>query len=125
MKQLYNAKTANLIHRRSLRKNATVAELRLWPHLRGRSLDGFRFLRQFGFGGYILDFYCSKKKLAIEIDGQHHGTDSGRAYDEIRSKYLAATGVRVLRFWNSEVMENLEGVLERIRSELVGHNPSG
>ncbi len=103
--------------RRGLRRNQTDAEKILWMKLRNRQLCGMKFFRQYSFGIYILDFYCPKSKLAIELDGGQHAELERKEYDEARSEYLRAHGVKVMRFWNNEIMINIDGVLERISDE--------
>jgi len=103
--------------RKSLRNNMTPAELILWPHLKSKSLCGLKFRRQFGFGPYIVDFYCPSLRLAIELDGDSHFGKEAEANDRIRQTYIEANGVRFLRFLNTEVYENLEGVLQKIKHE--------
>ena len=102
---------------RTLRAGQTDAEQRLWQQLRDRQLDGFKFRRQHGIGTYIVDFICIEAKLIVEVDGGQHADQAG--YDAKRTAWLAASDYRVMRFWNNEVLENLEGVLEAIRSGLV------
>jgi very-short-patch-repair endonuclease len=97
---------------RALRKNLTDAEKALWYALRGRQLSGHKFRRQHPFGDYILDFVCLKNKLVIEIDGGQHGEQA--AYDEVRTQQLEAAGFHVLRFWNNEVLQDIETVKEQI-----------
>ena len=104
--------------RGELRKNQTDVEKALWGKLRNRQLSGIKFFRQYSVGAYILDFYSPKMKLAIELDGGHHAEQDSREYDEGRSEYLRSQSVEVLRFWNNEVIENLEGVLQRIAERL-------
>ena len=99
---------------RELRKNCTDAEQFLWQILRDRQLNGLKFRRQHPFNGYFLDFYCLEKKLAIEIDGSGHAEDQQQNYDQVRTDALKKEGITVLRFWNNEVFENPEGVLETI-----------
>ncbi|MGD9984776.1 MAG: endonuclease domain-containing protein [Porticoccaceae bacterium] len=89
----------------------------LWYHLRGHRFEGAKFKRQKPTGPFIVDFVCLESRLVIELDGGQHADDV--AYDQRRDAWLAANGYRVLRFWNNEVMQNLPGVLERIR-ELLG-----
>ena len=108
--------------RRQLRANETPAEKVLRSELRGRKLDGHRFCRQFSVGPYVLDFYCPREKLAIEVDGRHHYIGDGPARDAERTRYLEHFGIRVLRFRNEEVMGDLEGVLRTIRKAL-GNTP--
>lgn len=105
---------------RDLRQNPTDAEQRLWASLRGRQMAGFKFRCQHPIGPYIVDFYCHQAQLVIEIDGGQHGQDDQRLYDEQRTAYLEAQGLRVLRFWNHHVLGETESVLEVIRQVLVG-----
>jgi very-short-patch-repair endonuclease len=103
---------------RSLRRASTDAERKLWAHLRSRQLKGAKFRRQHPIGPYIADFACVEAKLIIELDGGGHDRDEQLHADEVRSAYLESCGYRVVRFWNNEVMENIDGVLEQI-AELV------
>ena len=100
----------------------TEAEKRLWSRLRGRRLEGFKFKRQEWVGPFLADFLCSEARLIVEVDGSQHA--DGAAYDNCRSAYLGKDGYRVLRFWNNEVMADLEAVLTSIRSELLQRVPS-
>ena len=93
---------------KSLRKTQTNAESHLWYHLRNRHLDGFKFRRQHILQGYIVDFVCLEKKLIIELDGSQHATQ--QEYDSQRTLELKKDGFKVLRFWNNEVLDNVEGV---------------
>jgi very-short-patch-repair endonuclease len=97
---------------RDLRRNATDAERELWRHLRCRQIDGAKFRRQHPFGHYILDFACLERRIAIELDGGQHAEQT--SYDARRTRFLGDAGFVVLRFWNNEVFENSEGVLEVI-----------
>ena len=101
---------------RILRKNMTPAEQRLWKHLRGKQLGGYRFRRQQPLGAYILDFICVESKLVIEIDGGQHATQI--PYDEARTQYLQNLGFTVIRFWNNEVLQQTEAVLTAILHKL-------
>ena len=95
---------------RGLRRKSTEAERRLWSRLRSRQLDGLKFRRQFPISPYVVDFVCWDSKLVVEVDGgQHGGTD-----DAVRDRWLRAQGFEVLRIWNNDVMENLDGVLETV-----------
>ena len=105
---------------RKLRRTSTDVERKLWHRIRDKQIDNFRFRRQRPIGKYIVDFICLDAKLVIELDGGQHTTDV--AYDERRTAFLRSLGYRVLRIWNSEVIENLDGVLERLRSELLSAN---
>ncbi len=108
--------------RKELRNNPTQAETQLWGVLQHSSLEGFKFRRQHSVGYYILDFYCSSERLAIELDGDSHFTDDGVTYDIERTRFLNALNIRVLRFTNTEVCNCLEAVCERMLSEI--RNPS-
>jgi len=100
---------------RNLRKNQTEAENLLWRHLRGKQLEGLRFRRQHPIGRYIADFVCLDKRLVLELDGGQHGMDQEKIKDDVREQWLKKEGYRVLRFWNNDVLANLEGVMETIR----------
>ena len=91
-------------------------EMKLWRLLRSRKLIGAKFRRQHPFGPYILDFYCPEIRLAVELDGGGHNREDSRIADADRDSCLALRGVRVLRFWNTEVRTNEDGVLLKIRS---------
>jgi very-short-patch-repair endonuclease len=99
---------------RRLRQDSTDVERRLWHRLRNGQIDGHQFRRQHPAGPYVLDFYCPRLCLAIELDGGQHNLPTGIQRDRRRDSWLAARGVAVLRFWNSDVIENLSGVLEKI-----------
>jgi very-short-patch-repair endonuclease len=100
---------------RSLRKNATPAERILWQELRLLKSEGRHFRRQVRIDKYIADFACHSAKLVVELDGGQHG--DAVSYDELRTRVLNQHGYRVSRFWNSEIFESLEGVVDRIRHE--------
>ena len=100
--------------RRLLRRNGTAAEQALWRLLRSRQLEGSKFRRQHSAGPYILDFYCAACRLAVEVEGSQHYTPQGLADDAERTAYLAALGMRVLRFTNVEVLTNAEGVASTV-----------
>ena len=91
----------------------TEAERLLWEKIRGKQLKGYQFYRQKTIGNYIVDFYCPKAKLVIELDGGQHYTSEGRTKDWARDGYMKDIGLRVLRFSDKEVFENVQGVLER------------
>lgn len=103
----------SLAKAKALRTNATDAERRLWYHLRAHRFMGFKFKRQKPVGRYIVDFVCMEQRLIIELDGGQHGESV--SYDVRRDKWLSQQGYLVLRFWNNEMMLELESVLERIR----------
>ena len=97
---------------RELRHNTTPAENLLWKHLRKTQVQKYKFTRQHPIGPYFVDFCCRWARLVVELDGGHHATQ--QEFDTDRQQYLEAQGYRVIRFWNNEVFENLEGVLFRI-----------
>jgi very-short-patch-repair endonuclease len=99
-----------------LRQNQTEAEAKLWSRLRAHRMAGVQFRRQHAIGNYIADFCSPRRKLIIEVDGSQHLNQS--EYDSERTRYLEAQGYRVIRFWNNDVMNNIELVLSAILSEL-------
>lgn len=102
--------------RRLLRKHQTDAEARLWGKLRNKRFLGIKFFRQYSVGAYVLDFYAPSIHLAIELDGSQHAEEKQRSYDIRRTSYLEDFGIRVVRFWDNEVLTNSEEILERIAS---------
>ena len=114
MPRLYNLNSYKPL-RRQLRNNPTPAERKLWRYLKGRQFHDLLFHRQHGIGRYIVDFYCPKLRLVIEVDGAVHKKTEVRQYDEIRRKFLEESCyLRVVRFTNDEVMNNVEGVLKKL-----------
>jgi len=111
---LYN-KSKTLEKRKSLRRNQTPQENILWAHLRRNKYE-VKFKRQYSVGPYVLDFYSPRNKLAIEIDGSQH--IENKEYDNERSRYLLILGIKVIRFWNNEINVNIDGVINKIISEL-------
>ena len=103
---------------RELRKNMTDAERHLWAKIRMKQLKGNQFYRQKPIGDYIVDFFCPRAKLVIEIDGSQHHTDEMTEYDRIRDEYMSSLGLRVLRFTNTEVLTHIDGVVENIEEEI-------
>ena len=99
---------------RLLRKKATDTERVLWQHLRNRNFAGYKFRRQHPVDCYILDFYCPTAKLAIELDGGGHNYNVRQTRDRTRSEFLAGQGITVLRFWNHQVRQELDSVLQAI-----------
>jgi BirA family biotin operon repressor/biotin-[acetyl-CoA-carboxylase] ligase len=100
---------------RKLRQNMTEAEKLLWSRLRARQLGNAKFVRQFPIGNAIADFACRSARLIIELDGGQHADNDT---DKMRTKLIKAHGYQVIRFWNNDVLENIEGVLETILQEL-------
>ncbi|RNL81615.1 endonuclease domain-containing protein [Sinomicrobium pectinilyticum] len=105
-------------YRTELRKNMTPAEAFLWKHIKARKIHGYRFTRQHSIGNYIVDFYCAKACLIIELDGEVHNNPQAEEYDFIRTKALNKKGYTVLRFENKIVFENLDAVLQEIKEHL-------
>ncbi|MBI2154581.1 MAG: endonuclease domain-containing protein [Candidatus Rokubacteria bacterium] len=101
---------------RTLRRDQTEAERRLWARLRDRQLESTKFRRQQPIGPFIADFCCTERGLVIELDGGQHAVRTDE--DRKRTEFLEGRGYRVLRFWDNEVMENIEGVLFRITEAL-------
>ena len=110
-------------HRRELKKRPTPTEALLWERLRRKQLDGIKFRRQHSIGYFIVDFYCSKYKLIIEVDGEIHNRPEVIEYDEERTLYLESFGMRVIRFTNKEVMESIDEVLDKIRESATSPPP--
>jgi very-short-patch-repair endonuclease len=100
--------------RRELRRNQTNAEMALWAKVRNKQFFGMRFFRQYSIGPYILDFYCPTVKLAVELDGGQHNQSDNREYDAARSEYLKAQGIDVMRFWDNEVLLDVQSVLSKL-----------
>jgi very-short-patch-repair endonuclease len=101
--------------RQELRNKPTEAEAQLWKAIQHSKLEGRKFRRQHSAGYYILDFYCPEERLAIEIDGDSHGKDESKLYDKSRTEILESMRIRVLRFKNEEVLNNIKSVIEKIR----------
>jgi very-short-patch-repair endonuclease len=101
---------------RELRLSQTEVEKRLWYRIRGRQLETCKFRRQAVIGRYIVDFACFERQLVIELDGGQHA--SKIEDDSKRTAWLNSQGYTVLRFWNNDITENVDGVLERIVEEL-------
>jgi very-short-patch-repair endonuclease len=103
-------------HAKELHRNMSPAEAKLWKHLRAHRMGNVHFRNQHAISNYIVDFCAPRKKLIIELDGSQHLEQ--KEYDEERTKYLESKGYRVLRFWNNDVMSNIEEVLKVIWSAL-------
>lgn len=121
MNHVYNNKLYKQ-KRKTLRKSQTDVERLLWSRLRNRQLQGLKFYRQYSIGPYILDFFCPQKNLGIELDGSQHKIDNNQ-YDTERTLYLKNYGIRILRFWNNDIIRNMEGILESIFNEVTHPNP--
>ena len=107
-------------YRRQLRNNMTPAEVALWSMINKKQLNGERFLRQYSIGSYIVDFYCPKHKLAIELDGQvHYDSEEAIERDARRTKFIESFGVKILRFENFEVFDYPQRTLDEIEKWLM------
>lgn len=104
--------------RRKLRRQMTAAEVALWIMIKNRQLVGERFLRQFSIGYFVVDFYCAKYKLGIELDGAGHFTEEGLKKDKARTAFLNSQGITIIRFENFEVFEHPMRTLEEIKKYL-------
>ena len=105
--------------RRILRKTMPKAEVILWFYLKGKKLHGYKFRRQYSIGRYVVDFYCPKIKLAIEIDGPSHFNPLARQYDSERQKYIESVGISFIRVTNLDIYENIDGVIQAISDYLI------
>ena len=114
--------TVRIRQARSLRQRQTATERALWARVRNRQVPGAKFRRQYPVGFYIADFCCTEHRLIIELDGGHHAARSEE--DRRRTAYLEAQGYRVLRFWDNEVLRQVDAVLEQITKALSDPHPS-
>ena len=106
---------------RNLRKNATIQERRLWNLLKNRQFCNLKLKRKQQVGDYIVDFICKEAKIIIESDGGQHNEPKNIEYDKTRTEFLNSLGYKVIRFWNNEIYENIDGVLLRLRQEIDPH----
>ncbi len=111
-------KRGNIQKSRTLRRNQTNAEKKLWDFLRNRQLLDVKFRRQFSVGHYIIDFYSPQCRLGIEADGGQHYDEDGKQKDEIRTEELSKFGIKILRFSDYEILNNIEGIVEVIQKEI-------
>lgn len=111
----------------NLRNNSTEPEKLLWQHLKNSQLNGLKFRRQQPIGSYIVDFLCCSQKTIIELDGGQHNNYSNIEYDKKRDEYLKNQGYRVIRIWNNDILNNIEGVLEylRLNTHPLAPSPQG
>ena len=105
----------NLDKARDLRKNMTPQERKMWNILRNHQFYGFEIRRQYPISDYIVDFICRSKKIIIEIDGGQHNEDDNKNYDLERTKFLESLGYKVIRFWNNDIDNNIEGVYKEMQ----------
>lgn len=108
----------------TLRKTATDAERILWSALRDFKRFGLHFRRQAPIGRYIVDFACHRSKIVVELDGSQHAKGQAIEYDSKRTAFLNSRGYRVLRFWNTDVIENLHGVCDAIHAAAKENPPT-
>jgi very-short-patch-repair endonuclease len=108
---------------RQLRKRETWAEKLMWRWLRDRRFSGYKFRRQHPLGSYCLDFFCEEAELNVELDGSQHGFPDQRKHDEEREKFLQSHGIMTLRFWNSHLRRNAQGVRDTIFQALQKRAP--
>ena len=102
-------------YRQLLRKTSTHTERILWKYLRNKQLDGYKFRQQHGFGPYVMDFYCPSLRLCVEVDGEVHDLPECKEKDEERTAFLHDNRIKILRFRNEEIEENIVNVLNKIR----------
>lgn len=117
-----------LTNAQNLRKNQTQAESLLWSKLRSRQISGYKFRRQHPVDRYILDFYCYEANLAVELDGGQHLDDEVLFYDRERTSFLEGKGIRVIRFWNNDVLEHPDAVvmeIDAVLKEIMARKESG
>jgi len=117
MRISYNPKLKEIA--RNLRNNSTKAEIKLWHYLKGKQLYGYDFHRQKPIGGYIVDFFCYKLKLVVEVDGYTHGFEQTFIKDMQKTNALNDTGIKVIRFADDDVIKNIEGVVESIKEHIL------
>ncbi|MBI2326298.1 DUF559 domain-containing protein [Candidatus Collierbacteria bacterium] len=113
MTRIFN-KTKETDKRRLLRDNATTAETVLWSQIRNKKLNGLKFRRQFSINNYVVDFYCSRLKLAVEIDDSVHKQKRVQKMDKIRQEQIESLGITFLRFTNVEIINEISKIKERI-----------
>lgn len=116
-KFLYNNKTLKE-RRKELRNYQTPAEKILWKYISKNKIKSLRFLRQYGVGSYVLDFYCPKIRLGVELDGSVHKEKENKLYDKDREKFLENLDIGIIRFWNSDVLNDTENVLDKLLNKV-------
>ena len=105
--------------RRHLRNTMPDAEVILWSRLKGRQLLGCKFRRQFSVGAFVMDFYSPEIRLAVELDGDSHFREGAREYDQQRTQFIERFGIRIVRVLNSDIYDNLDGILDMIGNEVL------
>ena len=109
---------------RALRQTSTDAERLLWKHLKAKRLIGYKFRRQEPIGRFIVDFVCFEKGLIVDAAGGQHALDGDMSKDHERTQWLESQGFTVLRFWNNDILTNIDGVMEMVMDALSGGHPS-
>ncbi len=112
MKIYYDSRLKQLA--RNLRNNSTLSEVLFWNEVKGKRINGFQFLRQMPIGNFIIDFYCPKLRLAIEIDGDSHGFDEAIQRDKFKEKYLSKLGIHLIRYDDNELKSNIQGTIDHL-----------
>ena len=112
MKIYYDSRLKQLA--RNLRNNSTLSEVLFWNEVKGKRINGFQFLRQKPIGNFIIDFYCPKLRLAIEIDGDSHGFDEAIQRDKFKEKYLSKLGIHLIRYDDNELKSNIQGTIDHL-----------
>lgn len=120
----YNRSSMTL-RRRQLRNSMPRAEIFLWARLKKKQIMGYKFRRQHSIGYYVIDFYCPKLKLAIEVDGDSHFSEEGKKYDLKRENYIKSFGIRFLRITNLDVYNNMGGIIEKLMEIIKSHPNKG
>ena len=108
----------NKSFRQQLRRESTPTEKMLWNRIRNKQINGLKFRQQHGFGNYIMDFYCPTIRLCIEVDGDVHNTDEAKEYGEERTSFLNQYGIKVMRFKNDEIEDDIEKVINKIKETI-------
>ena len=108
----------NIKYAKQMRSNMTDAESKLWYYLRAKRFYGLKFKRQVLIGEYIVDFLCKEKNIVIELDGGQHNEDDNIVKDNERTKYLESQGYIVIRYWNNDIMQNIDAVLSDLKARL-------
>jgi very-short-patch-repair endonuclease len=117
MRKLYNRQEDNE-KRKMLRHEMPKAEVLLWMHLKGKQIHGHKFRRQYGIGCYVIDLYCPKVKLAVEVDGATHLTEEEIAHDKNRQEAIEEIGIEFLRFTNLEIYHDIRSVVRKIKAKV-------
>ena len=121
MTKVYNKKEMTKT-RKALRNSMPKAEVILWSHLKGKQFRELKFRRQYSIGHYVVDFFCPKIRLAIELDGESHLSKTQRIRDKTRQKIIEKTGIKILRYYNTDIYENIEGVFTDLGKNVMNQN---